>query len=653
MCGITGILNISESRNIDPAVLQKMVHLIHHRGPDESGLYIDNSIALAQSRLSIIDLSRGIQPIHNEDKSIWIIFNGEIFNYPDLRDYLISKGHSFYTNTDTEVIIHLYEEEGINCVNSLNGQFAFAIWDNKKKELFLARDRVGIRPLFYSVHKDQLIFASEIKAIMSLPGFQRELDLYSLDQVFTFWTTLKGKTQFKNIHEVPPGHYLIADSSGISVKKFWDIPFSAEVNYRERDRIIQSVKELLYDAIKIRLRADVPVGSYLSGGLDSSGITSTVKKNFDNKLRTFGIRFEAEDFDEGEYQQEMVNHLGVNHSELFINNSDIARNLKSMLWFTEKPLLRTAPIPLYLLSRLVHESGYKVVLTGEGGDEIFGGYNIFKEAKIRNFWAKFPQSKLRPILLAKLYPYIFKDNRLNDSLVEFFKQGIDDPANPFFSHLIRWNNTSKIKTFFSASLKEELENHNPFDQLQNDLPPDFYNWNYMSKAQYLEISIFLSSYLLSSQGDRSAMANSVEMRMPFLDYRLIEMMCNVDPELKINGLNEKFLLKQIFKDVLPEKIISRNKNPYRAPIKQGLLFNQELTENYLNTDAVHETGLFDTKKIVLLLNKLNKFDNAGEIDNMALIGILSTQIINELFIKNFNPDYTGMQPFDLVIDMRN
>ncbi len=653
MCGIAGILSLTGRGPQDISFLGKMVHLQRHRGPDESGLYIDNKIALAQSRLSIIDLSGGIQPIHNEDKSLWIIFNGEIFNYPELRDYLIQKGHTFYTHSDTEVIIHLYEEHGINCLQKLNGQFAFAIWDNKKNNLFIARDRVGIRPLFFSVYDNQLIFSSEAKAILAYPGFPRKINFAALDQVFTFWTTLKGSSIFDGLSELPPGNYLLAKDGRIEVNKFWTLPFSSEKIIHHREKLIDDIKELIYDAVKIRLRADVPVGSYLSGGLDSSGITSIVKRNFNNKLKSFGIRFEEQDFDEGDFQQEMVNYLGVDHSELLINNSDISEHLESMLWFTEKPLLRTAPIPLYLLSQLVHESGYKVVLTGEGADETFGGYNIYKETKIRNFWSKYPDSKVRPLLLAKLYPYIFKDSRLNDSIMEFFKFGIDDPGNPFFSHIIRWNNTSKIKTFFSSETKENLKSYSGMDELLSDLPPDFDSWNYLSKAQYLETTIFLSNYLLSSQGDRAAMANSVEMRMPFLDYRIIELMCNVDPELKINGLSEKFLLKKVFCDLLPQKILKREKHPYRAPIKQGILVNKELTEKYLSRESFKESGLFDHGKVDLLINKLNKFEKASEIDNMALIGILSTQIIYDKFIKEFSPDYSAMKTFDIIFDMRN
>ncbi len=653
MCGIAGILNLDGALKVDNPVLQKMTHLLHHRGPEEKGLYIDDTIALAQSRLSIIDLSGGIQPIHNEDKSLWIVFNGEIFNYPDLREYLKSKGHKFYTKTDTEVILHLFEEEGINCIHKLNGQFALAIWDRYKKLLFIARDRIGIRPLFFTHSDNNIIFASETKALLSLDHIKREINSQALDQIFTFWTTLKGKTVFNNIFELPPGHYIISQNGKIKVSQFWQPPFSSEKIINNRPELISKLKELLYDAIKIRLHADVPVGSYLSGGLDSSGVTTTIKRNFNNNLRTFGIRFESSDFDEGEFQQEMVEFLNVDHTDLFVTNSDIAENLESVLWFTEKPLLRTAPIPLYLLSRIVHNSGYKVVLTGEGADEFFGGYNIFKETKIRNFWSKYPDSKLRPLLLSKLYPYIFNDQRLNNSLVEFFKFGLDDPSNPFFSHIVRWNNTSKIKSFFSKKLKEELHNYNSLNELLSSLPSDFYNWNYLSKAQFLEITIFLSNYLLSSQGDRPAMAHSVELRMPFLDYRVMELMCNVDPELKINGLNEKFLLKKIFSDILPKRILNRPKNPYRAPVKQGLLSNNKLIENYLNLDSIIEAGLFDPVKVELLLKKMHKIEKSSEIDNMALVGILSSQILFRNFIKNFNPDYSKMKQFDIIFDMRN
>ncbi len=509
----------------------------------------------------------------------------------NLEQELIKLGHKFYTTSDTEVILHLYEEKGINCLNELNGQFAFAIWNSNNKTLFLARDRVGIRPLFYTIQNERLYFASEIKAIFANKEVHRSLDQESLDQIFTFWTTLPGKSVFNDINELPPAHYMLISQQGITIDKYWNMHFfeNKEIVNRKTDDLVSEISETLMDAVKIRLRADVPVGSYLSGGLDSSGITETVKKNFNNELRSFGIRFENKDYDEGSFQNEMVDYLDVNHSEIIASNNDIGSNLEDVLWHTEKPLLRTGPIPLYLLSNLVNQSGYKVVLTGEGADEIFGGYNIFKEAKIRNFWAKDPDSKLRPLLLARLYPYIFKDNRLNQTLIAFFKSGIDNPDDPFFSHNIRWKNTSKIKTFFSEQIKDSNKNYNGFAELLKLLPADYSKWDIVTKAQFLETMIFLSNYLLSSQGDRVAMAHSVEMRLPYLDYRVIELMGKVNSELKINGLNEKYLLKQIFKNRLPQRIVNRWKNPYRAPINKAILNNNlNLVKEYCSEESLRK-----------------------------------------------------------------
>ncbi|MFZ2322531.1 MAG: asparagine synthase (glutamine-hydrolyzing) [Ignavibacteriaceae bacterium] len=654
MCGIAGILNNNITRQ-DSTTISKMIQTLRHRGPEETGLYIDNRIALAHARLSIIDISEGIQPIHNEDKSLWIIFNGEIFNYPELRAELIKAGHKFYTKSDTEVIVHLYEEYGINSLQKLNGQFAFAIWDSNKQILFIARDRVGILPLFYTHKNGMFSFASEIKALFAHPSIDRNINKKSLDQVFTFWTTLKDQTLFDGINELPPAHFIILTPEKFKIEKYWQLNFATENNYTpfKKNELTERVEEILVDAVKIRLRSDVPVGSYLSGGLDSSGITSIIKKNFNNKLNTFGIRFEDKDYDEGSFQQEMVNYLGVTHSELFIKSENISENLESVIWHTEKPILRTAPIPLFLLSSLVHKSGYKVVITGEGSDEIFGGYNIFKETKIRKFWSRYPESKLRPQLLGKLYPYIFKDKRLGNTITEFFKSGIEDPNNPLFSHLIRWNNTSRIKNFFSENVKESIKDYNAFSDILELLPREFYEWDYFAKAQYLEIIIFMSNYLLSSQGDRMSMANSVEIRVPFLDHRLIELMNKVNPEFKINLLNEKFILKEALKSRLPNSIVNRPKNPYRAPIKRGLInADNKIVEKYFNPDELKKSGLFDPKKVNLFIKKMQKIDTISEIDGMTLIGLLSTQILYDKFIASFSIESEDIHPFNVVFDLR-
>jgi asparagine synthase (glutamine-hydrolysing) len=656
MCGITGILNLKEPDLISVDVIAKMAGYLRHRGPNESGIYIDDWTGIAQTRLSIIDLAGGTQPIHNENKTLWIVFNGEIYNYIELKSDLIKSGHNFYTNTDTEIILHLYEEKQENCLHMLNGQFAFTIWDSVNQKLFIARDRVGKKPLFYTICENQFIFASEIKAIFANKNVNRELDKKAIDQLFTFWTTLAGRTMFKGIKELPAGSYLTISGDQVSVNKYWDFDFAIGnelVNY-DSNEITSYSKELLMDSIGIRLRADVPVGCYLSGGLDSSGITTLVKNNFNNQLNTFGIRFEEEDFDEGQYQKEMVANLNVEHKEIIAENRNIGELVPDVIWHTEIPLLRLSPVPLFMLSKLVNQSGFRVVLTGEGADEVFGGYNIFRETLIRAFWSKYPDSKVRPRLLEKLYPYIFKDKRSKATLNSFFKAGIDQPDNPFFSHMIRWNNTARIKKFFNDSITESTQNYTPFEELKELLPERFTKWDALSKAQYLEMKIFMSNYLLSSQGDRVAMAHSLEIRMPYLDFRLIEFMGKVPSYLKIRGLAEKFILKKLYKDILPNSILNRPKHPYRAPIQNSLL-NKDLqyVDYYLSDEKLKSYNLFNYSMVKILKAKLTKTGKASEFDNMALVGILTTQILNDKFIDNFDSYISEPSKFDIVFDRRS
>ena len=657
MCGISGILNLKNPASINTDHLRRMTYALRHRGPDETGAYVDDWVGLAQSRLSIIDLSSGSQPIHNEDKTLWIVFNGEIFNYPEIREALIKLGHKFYTTTDTEVILHLYEEKKEKCLDDLNGQFAFVIWDSNKKEFFAARDRVGILPFFYKIEYDKFLFASEAKAIIEISKDQSEFDPIGFDQIFTFWTTLPGRTAFKNINELAPGHYLkFSPGKKISINRYWSLPFNKNLLSEEKSipEFVNEIFDLMKDSIRIRLRADVPVGSYLSGGLDSSGITAFVKNYFNNELRTFGITFQESAFDESDYQNLMIKHLNTNHSKVHATNEEIGKYFSDIIYYGEKPIIRAAPVPLFLLSKKVREEGYKVVLTGEGADEIFGGYNIFRETKVRKFWSVDPASKLRPKLLQKLYPYIFKDKRLAQTLQSFFKLGIDDPTNSFFSHIVRWNNNTRLKNFFSDDLKEQIGDYNACDDLKSILPKDFDSWDYVYKSQYLEITTFMSGYLLSSQGDRMAMANSVELRVPYLDHRIIEYMAMVPSRFKIRGLNEKYLLKKVFKDLLPSQITNRPKNPYRAPIKNSFLNNKFLDiKALLSEKEIDEAGIFNPAKVDLLLKKADKSESLSELDNMALAGILSTQFLNNDFIKykrlNVPNDYT----FNTFIDRRN
>lgn len=652
MCGIVGKYCFKNPGDISLNQIKKMIGIIHHRGPDESGIYLDDQIGMGHARLSIIDLAGGSQPIHNEDESLWIVYNGEIFNYPELKQDLLKKGHCFYTATDTEVILHLYEEKGSACLAELNGQFAFAIWNAKERELFLARDRVGIRPLYYTIQNDSLLFASEIKSIFMDNGIKRGINSQALQQIFTFWTTLPGETIFKDIHELPPGHYLKISQNRITIQKYWDIPFYPPEEHLtwSVDQICEKIQELLTDAIRIRLRADVPVGCYLSGGLDSSGVTTLVVNNFNSAVRTFGIRFEEKVFDEGEHQNNMVSFLGTDHNEIQATNQLIGVSLPDVVWHCEKPLLRTAPVPLFLLSAVVHQNNLKVVLTGEGADEVFGGYNIFKEAKVRRFWARQPESKYRGLLIGKLYPYILNNPRLRAMQESFFARGLDKIDDPFFSHHIRWQNTSKIMTFLSEDNKTMFNNQDIYDNLTKSLPESFYQWDYLARAQYLEIMLFMSNYLLSSQGDRVAMAHSVEIRLPYLDYRIIDFMGRVPSKMKIKGLDEKYILKKSFKGILPETIINRQKHPYRAPIGQSLL--NKNTYEILSDHELANSNLFNISKVQRLLNKLQTTNNPGETDNMALIGILSTQLIHNQFIADFPDKEVPPISLGLIIDRR-
>ncbi|MBN2020378.1 MAG: asparagine synthase (glutamine-hydrolyzing) [Sedimentisphaerales bacterium] len=658
MCGIAGIYSLKNKGRVELDSMKSMAGLLRHRGPDEAGFYMGDGIGLAHTRLSIIDLSSGTQPIHNEDQSMWIIYNGEVFNYPELRQGLESKGHRFYTTSDTEVLLHLYEQYGLDCLEQLNGQFAFAIWDSAKRELFAARDHVGILPFYFTIVDDTLIFASEIKAIFANQNVTRRLDPLAMDQIFTFWTTLKGRTAFEGINELPPGHFLKVSNGKLEVRKYWDVPFVPRCEQLDTptDEICENIRGLLLDAVRIRfLRADVPVGAYLSGGLDSSGITAVIVQNFDRDVTTFGIRFEESAFDEGCHQNQMAEFLKTRHSEIQATNEQIGACFADCLWHCEKPLLRTAPAPMFLLSKFVREHNLKVVLTGEGADEFFGGYDVFRETKVRKFLARFPGSRKRAALTGQLYSHIFRDRaRVKQSLPMFFGKGLESLSDPLFSHLLRWENTGRIKVFFSDELKQAIGGYDGFAETRESLPADFGQWDCVSRAQYLETVIFLSNYLLSSQGDRMAMANSLEIRPPYLDKRIIEYMSRVPARWKILGMNEKFILKKAYKGIIPDDITSRTKHPYRAPIKNSLLAGQAgvVAREMLSENAIKKAGLFDAKKVALLVRKLEKAEEGSEVDNMALAGILSSQIIYEQFIEGFSTRLARLPSVNLLVDRR-
>lgn len=658
MCGIAGFYKFPLSGEQEKEYqLKRMLSLIQHRGPDETGLYLSDKVGLGSVRLSIVDLSTGQQPLCDASGNYWIVYNGEVFNYPELRKDLEKEGVKFKTTSDTEVVVQMYSRYGSGCLKYFNGQFAFCIYDKQNDELFLARDRVGIRPLFYWQKGESFAFCSEIKGLFALNEVERAIDTTSLAQVFTLWSTLTPRTSFTGIYELPPGHFMKLSAGKVQIERYWSLDYRNKNSYDDAnvDQKSEELEYLLKDAVKIRLRADVPVGAYLSGGLDSSVTTAMIHDVNPGILNTFSIGFKDKVFDETDYQMECAKYFNTTHSAFECTSNEIAGEFEKTIWHAEAPLLRTSPTPMFLLSKKVRESNIKVVITGEGADEMLGGYNIFKEAKIRRFWANEPGSIARSKLLAKLYPYLpMMKGANNTALKMFFGYKLTETNNPLYSHLLRWHNTSRIKTYFSEDTAAAIQAHDPLVDIHSSLPEGFMMWTDLAKAQYLESTIFMSGYLLSSQGDRMAMGNSVEGRYPFLDYRVIEFSSKLPDRLKLNCLNEKFLLKKVSKGKIPESITNRSKQAYRAPIASSF-FNADspgYIQDILSETIVKEYGIFNPMKVQLLIAKIKSNQNISEIDQMAIAGILSTQLLYKLFIANeITPNIKNLSNLRVIKDI--
>ena len=629
MCGFSGYLgSIRDGR----VLLERMTAAIAHRGPDEHGIFTTPEAGLGHVRLSIVGLGDGQQPMSDASGDLTIAFNGEIFNYVELRDELRARGRRFRTSSDTEVILHLYEEMGENCVSVLNGDFAFALWDARRRRMMLARDRMGVRPLFHTMHGGTLYFASEIKALLEVPGLSAALDPIALDQIFTLWAPIAPRTPFRDIHELEPAHVMIADQSGVTTRAYWRLQYPDRDQppaYTDERQAAEELRALLTDATRIRMRADVPVGAYLSGGLDSSIVSALAAGMTQQGLRTFSVTFDSAEHDESAFQEEMATALGTRHGAVACRGGDIARVFPDVIRFTERPVIRTAPAPLYQLSGLVREAGLKVVLTGEGADEVFAGYDIFKEARVRRFCGRQPGSHIRPHLFRKLYPYLpGLKQQSAEYLAAFFGAGDVALDDPLFSHRPRLKGTAATKMFFSGDLRAELEGYDAADELMSRLPGDFARWHTLHLAQYIEARFLLPGYILSSQGDRMAMAHGIEGRFPFLDHRLVEFAAGLPPEMKLKGLTEKHILREATKDLLPPAIGKRTKQPYRAPDSHAFSGAGELdyVREAMSEDAIAAGGLFNARAVAKLHEKCRSRPASGFRDNAAFVGILSTQL---------------------------
>lgn len=641
MCGIAGI-HSGSAQTPRSDLLLAMAGELHHRGPDGVGLYLDAGIGMVNTRLSIVDLAGGDQPIGSEDGRYWVIQNGEIYNHPELRRELEGLGHRFHTDSDTEVIVHAYEEWGHGCLDRFNGPFAFAIWDRRDHSLFLARDRFGVRPLFIAQYGPEFVFGSEAKAILRHPEARREFDPVGLVDTFTLWAPLPDHTAFRGIRELPPGHWLrIGAGNRLEERSWWDMRFvpPGEQRRESEDELAEELAALLEDATRLRLRADVPVAAYLSGGLDSSAIASLARRASGGRLHCFGIGFTDPRFDETAHQDRIAAALGCDFHRITISPPDIARLFPEAVSLSEKPLLRTAPAPMLALSSLVHDQGFKVVLTGEGADELFAGYDLFREAQIRRFWARDPQSLRRPRLFERIYPWLSRSaTRVPGFTRQFFGQGLMDTQDPLYSHRIRFGTSSRLLRLLDPDLLRSIgPGEAPTERLLARLPGEFETFSDLAKAQYLEIATFFHGYLLHSQGDRMLMGRSVEGRFPFLDHRVARFAAGLPDGMRLLGLRDKRILRKAVGPLLPAGIANRPKQPYRAPVLRAFVgpgapgYVAELLE----PSRLAKTGVFAGRAVGLLWDKCrhNQENGVSEMDEMALLGVLSLQLLHDRMVR--------------------
>lgn len=622
----------------DSEALQRMNAALHHRGPDEQGIYRDHRAGLAHTRLAIIDLHTGQQPLAIDEGRAWIAFNGEIFNYVELRRELEAHGHQFKTRSDTEVLLRAWQQWGEAAFEALNGQWAAAIWEPGPQRLVLSRDRLGIRPLHYTETNDRVLFASEVKALFAAdPNIPREFDPVGLDQALTFWAPVAPRTIFRNVFELEPGHLRTYCGGTVTDKAYWQPSYAPTFTGSASDAAV-AVREALEKATALRmLRADVDVGCYLSGGLDSSLISALGLAAKGARFNTFSLRFSDAEYDETHFQREMAARLGTEHHEVVVSRADIADEFPNVVRHAERPLLRAGPAPMLMLSRLVRDAGMKVVLTGEGADEMFAGYDIFREGLIRRFWARQPDSQLRPRLLERLYPYLARSPVAQQAMArKFFGRDLAHWEKPGFTHGTRWRTTAVLKRMVHPDLRRP-ESTDSVDDLLSALPPQFAGWTHLARDQFLEVKTLLSGYILSSQGDRMLMGSSVEGRFPFLDPEVVALANSLPDRFKLRGLNEKHVLKQAARGLVPDQITRRAKQAYRAP--DALAFvgadRPAYVDEILSERAVERAGVLQPKAVATLWRKCRARADSGQFsntDNMALLAALSIQLLHQELI---------------------
>lgn len=636
MCGICGKINFSSSNRINERLLHRMTEIIQHRGPDDSGLYINNNVGLGIRRLSIIDLDTGHQPISNEDKSIWVVLNGEIYNYLDLRKSMEAKGHQFQTKTDTEVITHLYEEFGLDCIKKLRGMFAFALWDNKEKKLFLARDRIGQKPLYYAIVDGSLVFGSEIKVILQDPKIERRIDKQALDEYLEYGFIPSPKTIYKGIYKLPPAHYLICKNGKIIIKRYWSVEYHPDNNKSEKF-YTQRLTELINESVKLRLMSDVPLGSFLSGGLDSSLIVAIMSGMSSHPIKTFSIGYKENSFNELKYARIVSDHFNTDHNELEVN-CEVESILPKLVWHLDEPFADSSIIPTYYVSKMAQKH-VKVSLSGDAADEIFAGYRRYKARRMINYFNYIPKWIQEKILynLSKHLPESVAYT--GTSNIKKFKRFLETASivnkDPWFSSAPIFNQDQKNKLY-----KSNFDDNVQFDS------PGFFDANYQPTSSFAnlmpkdkdQITHMLMRDLVTSlpeqmlnRVDRMSMAVSLEARAPLLDHKIIEFMAKVPTSLKLKGFTSKYILKKSVEHLLPKNIVYRNKQGFAMPMASWLKHElKSYVGDYLLSETSQSHNYFNKKYIEEIINKHN---NGYHDYNRQIWALLSFEIWHRTILE--------------------
>ncbi|MBN2010331.1 asparagine synthase (glutamine-hydrolyzing) [candidate division KSB1 bacterium] len=601
MCGICGAVYVDKTQPMNAAIIHDMCQAITHRGPDDEGMWVEGNVGIGMRRLSIIDLQTGKQPISNEDDNVWIVFNGEIYNYQEIRRDLEKKGHIFKTKTDTEAIIHAYEEYGEDCPQRLNGMFAFAIWDKTKQLLFIARDRLGIKPLYYFFDHKRFVFGSELKSILQFGEIPRRVDLQALDNFLTFEYIPAPLSIFQDIKKLPAGYSLTLRNNDIKVRNFWDVNF--DINGATETTAKQDIRELLQDAVKIRLMSDVPLGAFLSGGIDSSSIVALMANVMKEPVKTFSIGFEDSSYNELEYARLIAKRYKTDHKE-FIIKPNAVELTEQLIGFLDEPFGDFSIFPTYLVSKMARDY-VTVVLSGDGGDELFAGYDTYIADKLYGRYKKIPpfvRQQLMNRVLESIPPTSKKKGLVNRA--KRFVEGTKLPEDLRHTRWMIFMQEAEKESLYTTDMQSGIVEKDPYKFIRHY----FSNVSYCKQDQtsqqlYVDIKTYLVDDILVKV-DRMSMATSLEARVPFLDYRFVEMAARIPSHMKIRGRQTKYILKKAMEDLLPHDILYRGKEGFSIPIKNWLKEDlKPMMTDTLASEKIKREGFFDPAYVDSLMKE--------------------------------------------------